>query len=291
MSVIRLLIVVLALAGTGIYLFLLLTSGKYDEMISPLDEKEFMVKDAYGVGFRIMELFKIDLRSAKANDLREKMKVLYGDKYAEYYLRIFYAQRISLSLLVFVICLIFACMASGTDGIVLLGLGFVVSGVVYYYFSTLAQSKLKKQSVIYISDFPDAISTLALLVNSGMVLREAWSQVAFSSDKPLFIQMRRVSEDINNGMSEADALYAFSIRCATPEIKKFTSFIIQGLEKGNKDLAASLRNQSGELWEMKRQSVLQQGQLAASKLLIPIFVMFIGILIMVMGPIMTNLGI
>ena len=239
----------------------------------------------------MMEMLKIDLKNNSANDLREKIKILYGDKYAEFYLRVYYAQRLSLSFFVFVLSLVFSCMASGSDGIILIFLGLVLTGTTYYYFSTLAENKLKKQSLLYISDFPDAISTLALLVNSGMVLREAWTQVAYANDKPLNVQMQKVSEDMNNGISEADALYAFSIKCATPEIKKFTSFIIQGLEKGNSDLAISLRNQSGELWEMKRHSVLQQGQLAASKLLIPIMVMFIGILIMVMGPIMTNLGV
>ncbi len=291
MIIIRLFIILLAVAAAGLFVFLLFSSNEYDNMISPLDEKEFLLKNIYGVGFKMMEIFKIDLKNKKANDLREKIKILYGDKYAEFYLRVYYAQRLSLSALVLVLSLIFSCMASGTDGLMLMILGFVLTGVTYYYFFTLAESKLKKQSLLYISDFPDAISTLALLVNSGMVLREAWTQVAYSNNKPLNIQMQKVSEDMNNGISEADALYAFSIKCATPEIKKFTSFIIQGLEKGNSDLAISLRNQSGELWEMKRQSVLQQGQLAASKLLIPIMIMFIGILIMVMGPIMTNLGV
>lgn len=291
MLLVRLIIIVLTVVVSGLFLFLLFSSKKHDEMLLPLSEKEFILKDIYGVGFEIVELLKIDLKSKSANELREKIKILYGEKYTEFYLRVYYAQRISLSCFVFVLSMILSCMASGSDGIVLVFLGFLVTGVTYYYFSTLADSKIKKQSLLYVSDFPDAISTLALLVNSGMVLRDAWSQVAYSNESPLYLQMQKVSEDMGNGMSETDALYAFSIRCATPEIKKFTSFIIQGLEKGNSDLAISLRNQSGELWEMKRQSVLQQGQLAASKLLIPIMVMFVGILIMVMGPIMTNLGV
>lgn len=291
MILIRLLIMLLTVAAVAVFVFLLRSSDEYDELISPLDEKEFMLKEIYCVGFKIMEIAKLDFKTNKANDLREKIKILYGEKYTEFYLRVYYAQRISLSALVLVVSLIFSLMASGTDTIMLLFIGLLLTGVTYYYFFTLAESKLKKQSLLYISDFPDAISTLALLVSSGMVLRDAWSQVAYSNDKPLNLQMQKVSEDMNNGISEADALYAFSIRCATVEIKKFTSFIIQGLEKGNSDLANSLKSQSGELWEMKRQSVLQQGQLAASKLLIPIMVMFVGILIMVMGPIMTNLGV
>ena len=100
-----------------------------------------------------------------------------------------------------------------------------------------------------------------------------------------------VNEEIDNGVPEIDALYNFGNRCVTPEIKKFTSFIVQGLEKGSKDLANALRNQTDELWQLKKQNTLKRGELASSKLMIPLMIMFIGILIMVMGPIMTNLGI
>ena len=291
MIIVRLAIILLAVCVNGFFVFLLLTSKKYDEMIEPLSEKTFPVKDIYGAGFRFIEIFHIDFKSKNANNLRDKVRILYGEKYVEYYLRIVYAQRFSFALLTFSLISILACFASGTDGLLLLVVGIVLTGAVYYYFGLRIDNQLKKQSFLYLSEFPDAVSTIALLVNSGMVLRDAWSQVAYSDDKELYMQMRQVTEDTNNGISETDALYKFGIRCATPEIKKFTALIIQGLEKGNRDLAILLRNQSSELWEMKRQSVLQQGQLASSKLLIPIFIMFIGILVMVMGPIMTNLGI
>ena len=99
-----------------------------------------------------------------------------------------------------------------------------------------------------------------------------------------------MSEDIDNGVAEVDALYNFGNRCVTPEIKKFTAFIVQGLEKGSRDLAIALTNQTDEMWQLKKQNILKRGELASSKLMIPLMIMFIGILIMVMGPIMTNLG-
>ena len=78
--------------------------------------------------------------------------------------------------------------------------------------------------------------------------------------------------------------------CVTPDIKKFTSFIVQGLEKGSKDLADALRMQTDELWQIKKQNTIKRGELASGKLMIPLMIMFAGILIMVMGPIIGNLG-
>lgn len=284
-------ILVITVLVSVMFIIFLLSSDKYKEYIDSLDENEFPVKEVYGVGFLLADKLKLDYKNKFANDLRQQVIILYGEKYSEFYIRVLYAQKFSLCWLILIASCIFACFAQGSDSLVIFGVGLMLVGVMYYYFNTMAASKIKKKSAIYLKDFPNVVSTIALLVNAGMMLREAWNEVAYSSSGDLYDQMQKVSEDMENGMSEGDALYAFSLRCATPEIKKFTSFIVQGLEKGNKDLAFSLKSQSDELWEMKKQRVLQQGDLAASKLLIPIMVMFVGILVVIMGPIMTNIGI
>lgn len=287
----HLIILIITIISSVTFVLALLGSGKYNNYIEPLDDKEFPLKDIYGAGFVLSELLKLDYRSKFANSLRQEAVILYGEKYAEFYIRVLYAQKFAFCWLVLVVSGVLACFAAPSDSPLLFGIGLVMVGTIYYYFNTLASKKIKERSSLYLKEFPGVVSTIALLVNAGMMLREAWTDVAYSGDDGLYTQMQQVSIDMNNGMSESDALYAFSLRCATPEIKKFTSFIVQGLEKGNQDLAFSLKNQSDELWEVKKQNVLQQGDLAASKLLIPIMVMFVGILIMVMGPIMTNLGI
>ena len=66
---------------------------------------------------------------------------------------------------------------------------------------------------------------------------------------------------------------------------------MQGMAKGNRELAAMLQQQSKEVWEQRKQDVRRQGEKAAGKLMLPIVIMFIGILIMVIVPIFTNLGI
>ncbi len=277
------------LAGLS-FVLLLLTSGEFEEYISPLDKKEFMMPEIYGVGFRIIKICKLEFKGREALQTRESATILYGERYSDYYLRVLYAQKISIVYFVFALITALSALAEGTDKILLLGLGVVVCGAIYYYLTTLPASKIKKRSETFLSEFPNAVSTIALLVNSGMILREAWREVSLSEETELYMEMRKVNEEIDNGISEIDALYDFANRCATPEIKKFTSFIVQGLEKGSKDLANALSNQTREMWELKKQNTLRKGELASSKLMIPLMVMFLGILIMIMGPIMTNLG-
>lgn len=272
------------------FVFLLLTSGEFEDYIKPLDKKEFMMPEIYGVGFKIIKMFKFEFKNREANQIRENVVILYGERYADYYMRVMYAQRISIIYLCFAVGCGICSLAEGTDKILLLVLALVMCGALYYYFATLPATKVKQRSIRFMDEFPNAVSTIALLVNSGMILREAWREVSMSAETELYLEMRKVNEDIDNGVAEVDALYNFGNRCVTPEIKKFTAFIVQGLEKGSRDLAIALRNQTDELWELKKQNILKRGELASSKLMIPLMVMFVGILIMVMGPIMTNLG-
>ena len=283
------LFVSLALSAGAV--FLLLTDAKYRELTEPLNAKEWPLHETYGIGFRVLELMKFDFRGKAANLLRQQVSILYGDKFAEYYLRILYAQKISLSYLTATAFAVLACLVDASSKLIMLGLGLVLCGVVYYYFSTQNAKKISKRSDRFSMEFPNAVSAIALLVNAGMPLRDAWEEVSLAGEEELYQQMQVVNEDIRNGMAEAEAFYAFANRCATPDIKKFIAIVLQGLEKGSKDLSIALKNQTEELWESKKQAAIRQGDLAASKLLIPLMLMFVGVLIMVMGPIITNLGV
>ncbi len=286
-------IVFISLSGlSGLsFVLLLITSSSFDEYIAPLDKKEFLLCDIYGVGFNIIKLFGMKFASTSANQTRENVTVLYGERYADYYLRVYYAQRISLTYLIFAVGCAICTLAEGTDKLIMLGLVIIVCIVLYFYTAQLPSERVNRRAREFMNEFPNAVSTIALLVNSGMVLRDAWDEVARSGDSELYEEMRKVNYEINNGTSETDALYNFGRRCVSPEIKKFTSLVVQGLEKGNRDLSNTLRNQADELWTIKRQNAVKQGELASGKLMIPLMISFIGILIMIMGPILSNLNI
>jgi len=169
---------------------------------------------------------------------------------------------------------------------------FMMSGLSVYYFLTLAEKKIKQRSTLLLGEFSEIVSKLALLINAGMIMREAWHEIAYAGGEDVIYQeMRRSCEEMENGVSETEAIRRFGVRCVIPEIKKFSSTIIQGIEKGNKELAIMLCVQSDEVWEMKQQEIRRAGAQANTKLMLPMFIMFIGILIMIVVPIFTNLGI
>ena len=102
--------------------------------------------------------------------------------------------------------------------------------------------------------------------------------------------MQNTSMEIENGVMETDAYRNFAERCNVKEIRKFASLIIQNLKKGNEELAYFLKDLSDEMWEVKKNEVKQKGEKANSRLLLPMMLIFIGILIMILVPVFQQMG-
>ncbi|MCR5477243.1 MAG: type II secretion system F family protein [Lachnospiraceae bacterium] len=288
MSTINLVMIGLGAFSLLVWLFFFLKGNKYNSMFDPLNEKDFPLKEIYGLGYAVLETFHYGYKSNSDRKLRQQLDILYGSKYSEYYLRVVHAQEISISMTVLVLA--FALYGLSSE-ILAFGVGVMFAALAYYYFGTLTQTKILKRSEELLHDFSEVVSKLALLTNAGMILREAWQEVAFEGEGVLYDEMRIAVGEMNNGVADVDAIYNFGTRCIIPEIKKFTSTIIQGVTKGNSELTAMMQEQSSEVWQMKKQLVRREGEKAASKLMIPIMIMFAGILIMIIVPIFTNLGV
>ncbi len=271
----------------GIWLIFFLQSKKYDSIFQTLDEKEYPLKELYSTGYAVLELVHYNYKSKYDRKFRQELEVLYEKKYVEFYLRVAYARALTYGMLLF----LSGFILYGISGeLMLLPLALVYSGVAIYYFLTESGQKIKKRSEELLKDFSEVVSKLALLTNAGMILREAWKSVADAGTGTFYGEMRLSMDEMNNGISEVEAYRRFGIRCMVPEVKKFSATLIQGVEKGNKELTTMLQEQSAEVWSARKQNVRREGEKAASKLMLPIFMMFIGILIMVIVPIFANLG-
>ena len=213
---------------------------------------------------------------------------MYEKKYVEYYLRVTYARALTYGMLVLLGAFIFYGFSGDLASFAIV---ILLSGVTVYYVMTLAPKKIEKRSEELLSDFSEVVSKLALLTNAGMILKEAWEVTAKAGEGLFYQEMQNAVTEMQNGVSEAESIRRFGIRCMMPEIKKFSATLIQGIQKGNKELSSMLQNQSAEVWNLRKQNVRRQGEKAASKLMIPIVMMFLGIMLMIVVPIMANMGI
>ncbi len=287
-TVVDLVVLAVGIAILALWLLLFAAGRKNAWMFEQLDDNDYPVKELYFIGYEMVQRLRLRFKTKKDRQMRKELAVLYGEKYADYYLRVAYAQQFTMALTIL-------CLAAPfyffTEGNLLVFLAVLAgAGVAYYYYGTVTKEKISKRAEKMLSEFSDVVSKLALLVNSGMILREAWERTAYSKEGAIYGEMRRSIVEMQNGKAEIDALFGFGQRCMLPEIKKFSSTLIQGLEKGNSDLAGMLTAQSKEVWELKKQMVHRQGELANNKLLLPMCLTFIGILIMVIVPVFSNIG-
>lgn len=286
-GIIDIIVLALGTALLALWLGLYFSGKKHEQMFAQLDPKDFPMGDTYFVGYALTLKLKLEYKNKASRKLRKELSVLYEPKYTDYYLRVVQSMRFTMALTV-------ACFAAPiyflTNNILLFVLLLAGSGGAYYYYGSAMEQLIEKRSDEVLTDFSEVVSKLALLVNSGMIVSDAWVRVAGSGDRPLYREMNRSVEEMKNGKPFTDALYTFAQRSLLPEVKKFASTLIQGVAQGNTDLAPMLTQQSKEIWDLKKHVVRRKGELANSKLLIPMCLTFIGILIMIMVPIFTNLG-
>lgn len=259
---------------------------RYDQIIDTIDSSTYRMPEIFFVGFRIMEMIGFDLKSEANRKKVKNMAEIYGKKYAEYYLYVMTGAQISYVVTILPIGILLAVIANEPIAMVF---GIALAALAALYLSEEFKDKLNERRSELLMQFPQVLSKMTLLVNSGMVLREAWQKVAMSGTGILYTEMQYTSVELQNGITEWDAYYAFGERCALKEMKKFASVITQGLSKGSSELTMILKDMSDEMWETKRNLVKRKGEASASKLLGPTAMIFGGILIMIIAPILGGL--
>lgn len=288
LSISNIVIMTIGTVALLIWLAFFMKGNKYASMFDSLIEKDYPLKEIYGIGYAVLETFGYSYKSKSDRKLRHEIEILYGDKYAEFYVRVIHAQELTIAMTLFVLAFVFYGVSGEMAALFVM---VMFSALSYYYFGTVTQKKILKRSEEMLRDFSEVVSKLALLTNAGMILREAWENIAKGGTGTFYQEMQRSVEQMNNGIADVDAFHEFGVRCIIPEVKKLTSTLIQGMTKGNSELSAILQEQSKEVWAAKKQNVKRQGEKAASKLLLPMCIMFIGILIMIIVPIFTNMGV
>ena len=252
------------------------------------------MKDLYFIGLGVIDIFEHSTRkkittSDKAITQCKKLSEVFGRDSGELYYYITVAAKISLILTFLPIGLMLGCMMKSALGFLA---GILLAIIFPYGVQSAINSAIATKKDEILGEFPKMVSKLTLLVNAGMLLRRAWDEVANSNQEDaLYAEMRAASQDILEGMTVENAMDAFASRCGVKEIRKFSSIYVQAVKRGAGESIDSMKTMADEAWEQKKQLSKQKGELAAQKLLIPNMIMFLGIMVVVVVPmIATMLG-
>ena len=274
---------ILLLIGTALTVLFVIQDFRGAEsayLYENLDSGRFPLSGLYTIGYAWSTKGPLRLRGKIEVDLKSQAAILYSPVYSEYYATVVWAQVISFVHLILAFTFVLAGLMYSIYGFILI-VGLIFAFISAGFFITQFKTIIDERTIKCNMELPEVVSTMAILVNSGMVLKDAWSLVSQNGEGEFYDLMRSASEDMKNGSSDAEAIFRFGKASNSSEIKKFVSALLQSMEKGGAELTRFLANQSTELWRMKRQHLLQEGEKAATKLLAPIVLIFIGVMVIV----------
>jgi len=222
--------------------------------------------------------------------LTAKLSELYGSRGLRDRLRLYLAEKLMYMITAAMSVTLFGVIAGEAD----LEYGVFAAAVLLLAFhipDRAMDERIKKRSFYIQYDFPDFLNKLVLLINAGMTVNRAWEKIVCDRKllTPLYEELNTAYLEIKNGKPEAAAYEDFARRCRVKEITKFITAIIQNLKKGNGELVALLKLQSNECWQLRKNMARKLGEEASTKLVLPLMIMFVGILVIVVLPAIMQL--
>lgn len=289
MDIARLIIVIFGTIMSILWIILFFKGkNRFTDILDAIDDDQFFLAELFFIGFEAMELLHFKMSDKRSSKKIKEISEIYGAKYAQFHFYVLRGGQFTYAITIFTI----AILLTGLSGeMLLLPFGIVIAALLVYYLEDSLNDKIKKRREELLLDFPNMLSKLTLLVNSGMVMREAWRKIAVANNRELYREMRITLDEMDNGVSEIDAYMNFANRCYVKEIRKFATTMIQNLQKGSAELVAFLQDMSDEMWENKKYLIKKKGDAAASKLMIPTVMIFLGILVMILVPMLAGMEI
>ena len=91
-------------------------------------------------------------------------------------------------------------------------------------------------------------------------------------------------------MGEDFSFEEFARRCNTSTATSFAAVVLQNIKKGNKELSTILRIFAKSCWDTRMMNARKRGEEAAAKLMMPMMIIFIGIMILLAAPAIFKLS-
>lgn len=264
--------------------------GKHADPDAMLYKRSLLTITFMPIAFLIVEMFTSGYFKAYERKLAAKLSELYSGRDVKSRLKYHLVCKVMYMIIALLTVTFFGALMDRLDvSYTLFASGVLL--IVFYLPDKELDEKIKKRSFGIQYEFPDFLNKLVLLINAGMTVPRAWEKIVTDRDNstPLYEELNITYLEIKNGKSEMAAYEDFAKRCRVKEITKFAAAVIQNLRKGNGELVALLKLQSNECWQLRKNMAKRLGEEASTKLVLPLMIMFVGILVIVILPAILQL--
>ncbi len=140
-------------------------------------------------------------------------------------------------------------------------------------------------------DYPQIVSELSLYIGAGIPAKSAFLRMAQSYEKGKetgqreregYEEVVKLCHRMQDGEGEKAAYEGFAARCNNRHYRKLTLLLTQNLRQGNAKMTELLEQEELSAAELQRTQALARGEVASTKLLIPL-VGLLGIILVLIG--------
>lgn len=263
------------------------------KMLTTYREKKIAGLDLIPVtGYRLMQLLHWDIQNPTVKRLYEKCHQYKEKRQAMN--QTYYVLGNLFGFCILAVCGFFLslgltlAMGMGIRGVVIAAAVAIMLLLFGYLPYDAVQLTVNQRKEEIEHDFPQLVSQMTLLVIAGMEVNKAWNISSKGGNGTLYIEMSRVNVDLENNVPPMEAYGKFITRCSNKYTTKLATAIMQNLTKGNAEIANVFYRLNEESWSEYRHNARRMSERVSSKLFIPTMLMFVGILIMVIVPLMSG---
>lgn len=169
----------------------------------------------------------------------------------------------------------------------------ILAGILFYIQEIQNQGQeIKKRQQQMMEDYPEIVNKMALFLGAGMNVKRSWRKIVedYEAEKHIwgmryaYEEMKITCREMESGITEAESYERFGRRCHGQEYIRFGALLSQNIRKGTKGLTQILKMEAVQAFENRKMRAKKLGEEAGTKLLIPMFIMFTVVLIMVIVP-------
>ena len=171
-----------------------------------------------------------------------------------------------------------------TGGIV--GFTFLLIICLFVVFNEKNKKEIKNREEELKNAYTEFVGRFVILLGAGLSISAVWKKLedGFASNKSLCEEVRLTLWEIGNGKTEREAYENFGKRIGGTQYAKFVSVINQSLKLGSGQLLERLEAESEAAMFERRNKAKVMGEVADTKLLMPMMLQLVLIMLIIMVP-------
>ena len=166
--------------------------------------------------------------------------------------------------------------------------GFALATIIclFVVFNENNKRKIKDREEELKNGYTEFVGRFVILLGAGLNIPAIWRKLetGFASNKSLTEEIRLTLWEVGNGKTEREAYENFGKRIGGTQYAKFVSVINQSLKLGQGQLLSRLEAESEAAMFERRNKAKVMGEVADTKLLMPMMLQLVLIMLIIMVP-------